>query len=121
MVEPVSTNERTDEYGGSLENRVRLNLEIYEAIRTEIPEETGFIVGIKMNSVEFQNKGLRVEEAVFMCKEYDRIGHDFIELSGGTIEKIAFHHLSESSRIREHTLPNFQSKLSRPLTTPLSI
>ncbi|KAI1709287.1 NADH-dependent flavin oxidoreductase nadA [Ditylenchus destructor] len=72
-----------------------------EAIRKEIPAESGFIIGIKMNSVEFQNKGLRSEEAVFMCKEYDRVGFDFIELSGGTVEKLAFQHLSDSTRARE--------------------
>ncbi|KAI1730847.1 NADH:flavin oxidoreductase / NADH oxidase family domain-containing protein [Ditylenchus destructor] len=106
-----TTNERTDQYGGSLENRVRLNLEIYEAIRKEIPEESGFIIGIKMNSVEFQNKGLRSEEAVFMCKEYDRVGFDFIELSGGTVEKPAFQHMSDSTRAREAFFLEFAKEI----------
>ncbi|KAI1722093.1 NADH:flavin oxidoreductase / NADH oxidase family domain-containing protein [Ditylenchus destructor] len=106
-----TTNERNDKYGGSLENRVRLNLEIYEAIRKEIPVETGFIVGIKMNSVEFQNKGLRSEEAVFMCKEYDRVGFDFIELSGGTIERLAFNHLSDTTRAREAFFLEFAKEI----------
>jgi 2,4-dienoyl-CoA reductase-like NADH-dependent reductase (Old Yellow Enzyme family) len=106
-----STNNRTDKYGGSLENRVRLNLEIYEAIRKEIPAETGFIVGIKMNSVEFQEKGLKCNEAVFMCKEYERVGFDFIELSGGTIEKLAFSHLSDSTMAREAFFLQFAKEI----------
>lgn len=39
--------------------------------RKEIPPETGFLVGIKMNSVEFQEKGLNSEDAVIMCKEFE--------------------------------------------------
>ena len=74
-----TTNHRTDQYGGSLDNRVRLNLEIYEAIRKEIPPESGFIIGIKMNSVEFQEKGLKCNEALYMCKQYE-VGLLILEL-----------------------------------------
>lgn len=45
------TNERTDEYGGSLENRMRLILEIAAAIKKKV--SSNFILGIKINSVEF--------------------------------------------------------------------
>uniref|UniRef100_A0A7E4UPX5 Oxidored_FMN domain-containing protein n=1 Tax=Panagrellus redivivus TaxID=6233 RepID=A0A7E4UPX5_PANRE len=112
-----TTNKRTDQYGGSLKNRNRLNLEIYEAIRRLIPVETGFIVGIKMNSKEFQVDGLECDDAVYMCKEYERIGFDFIELSGGTIEKVAFQHLSESTISREAFFFEFSAKIKAVLTT----
>uniref|UniRef100_A0AC35G558 NADH:flavin oxidoreductase/NADH oxidase N-terminal domain-containing protein n=1 Tax=Panagrolaimus sp. PS1159 TaxID=55785 RepID=A0AC35G558_9BILA len=65
------SNKRTDEYGGSRENRIRIVLEIYNGIREVVPSETGFIVGIKMNSVEFENEGLSVEEAAWMCQEFE--------------------------------------------------
>ena len=39
--------------------------------REAIPVETGFIVGIKMNSVEFENEGLSVEEAAWMCQQFE--------------------------------------------------
>uniref|UniRef100_A0A7E4VCN0 Oxidored_FMN domain-containing protein n=1 Tax=Panagrellus redivivus TaxID=6233 RepID=A0A7E4VCN0_PANRE len=112
-----TTNKRTDQYGGSLENRTRLNLVIYEAIRRLVPVETGFIVGIKMNSKELQAGGLECEDAVYMCKEYERIGFDFIELSGGTIEKLAFQHLSESTVSREAFFFDFAAKIKAALTT----
>ncbi|KAH7693226.1 Protein F17A9.4, partial [Aphelenchoides avenae] len=96
-----TTNKRTDQYGGSVENRVRVILEIYEAIRKEIPAETGFIVGIKVNSVEFQDEGLQTNEAAEIARALDEAGFDFIELSGGTYEKLAFQHLRESTQKRE--------------------
>ncbi|KIH48559.1 NADPH dehydrogenase domain protein [Ancylostoma duodenale] len=62
------TNKRTDQYGGSPENRMRVVREIYEGIRKEIDSSTGFLVGIKTNSVEFQDNGLSVDDARLMCQ-----------------------------------------------------
>lgn len=50
-----STNRRTDKYGGSLENRARIIFEIAEEVRRRTKPD--FILGIKLNSVEFQEKG----------------------------------------------------------------
>uniref|UniRef100_A0A914DMX6 NADH:flavin oxidoreductase/NADH oxidase N-terminal domain-containing protein n=1 Tax=Acrobeloides nanus TaxID=290746 RepID=A0A914DMX6_9BILA len=115
-----STNKRDDRYGGPAENRARLVLEIYKAIRTEIPAETGFIVGIKMNSVEFQDQGLEVDDAVVMCKEFEKHDFDFIELSGGTRGKgnqyIGFQHQKESTRKREAFFIEFANKIKPALT-----
>ncbi|VDL69865.1 unnamed protein product [Nippostrongylus brasiliensis] len=96
-----TTNNRTDKYGGSVENRFRVVREVYEAIRKEIPPTTGFIVGIKVNSVEFQDKGLGVEDAKAIGAMIEACGFDFVELSGGTLEKLAFAHLRESTKRRE--------------------
>jgi 2,4-dienoyl-CoA reductase-like NADH-dependent reductase (Old Yellow Enzyme family) len=60
-----------------------------------------FIVGIKLNSVEFQDKGLGPEEAKEICKILEENRFDFVELSGGTFEKLAFEHQSESTKKRE--------------------
>uniref|UniRef100_A0A0K0EQZ0 Oxidored_FMN domain-containing protein n=1 Tax=Strongyloides stercoralis TaxID=6248 RepID=A0A0K0EQZ0_STRER len=82
-----TTNKRDDEYGGSIENKMRIIVEIYDEIRKKVPKEKGFVVGIKINSVEFQNEGLQTDEVVEVAKKLDEIGFDFIELSGGTYEK----------------------------------
>ena len=66
-----TTNKRTDKYGGSPENRARIVVDIYNAIRKEIPASTGFVVGIKLNSVEFQEEGLTNAEAIIIAKEID--------------------------------------------------
>ncbi|KAI6183529.1 Oxidored-FMN domain-containing protein [Aphelenchoides bicaudatus] len=82
-----SANNRKDEYGGSVENRVRILREIYQAVRREIPASTNFIIGIKLNSVEFQTSGLSNEDAIEVAKAVEAEGYDFIELTGGNYEK----------------------------------
>jgi 2,4-dienoyl-CoA reductase-like NADH-dependent reductase (Old Yellow Enzyme family) len=80
-----TTNKRTDEYGGSIRNRARLVLEIAEEIRRRVPSSTGFIVGVKLNSVEFQEDGLTTEDARELCELLEKLGQfDFVELSGGS-------------------------------------
>ncbi|EPB70082.1 hypothetical protein ANCCEY_10824 [Ancylostoma ceylanicum] len=96
-----STNKRTDRYGGSMENRFRVIKEIFEGIRKEIPASTGFIVGIKTNSVEFQKDGLTTEDAKTACAMMEQCGFDFVELSGGNFTRLAWAHERESTRRRE--------------------
>lgn len=80
-----STNRRTDEYGGSIRNRAKLILEIATEIRRRVPCKTGFVVGIKLNSVEFQEDGLSPEECRELCGMLENEGRfDFVELSGGS-------------------------------------
>ncbi|KAI0443002.1 hypothetical protein F4803DRAFT_561928 [Xylaria telfairii] len=95
-----TTNKRTDEYGGSIANRSRIIFDISDAIRSRIPSKS-FIVGIKINSVEFQAGGLTTDDCKWICLELENHGFDFVELSGGTYEAIAFSHKRESSRKRE--------------------
>lgn len=97
-----STNKRTDQYGGSLPNRSRIIGEIARAVRQRVPEGSGFILGIKINSVEFQSGGFSTEEARDMCAALEKDSHfDFVELSGGTYEELAFTHRRESTKKRE--------------------
>jgi 2,4-dienoyl-CoA reductase-like NADH-dependent reductase (Old Yellow Enzyme family) len=96
-----TTNKRTDEYGGSLENRARLILEIADSIRHKLPPTTGFMVGIKINSVEFQEGGFPVEEAKELCRLLENAQFDFVELSGGTYQALGFQYRRESTKKRE--------------------
>ncbi|KAI0877018.1 NADH oxidase [Hypoxylon argillaceum] len=105
-----STNQRTDMYGGSLENRMRLILEIRAAIKKRVSE--GFILGIKVNSVEFQDKGFTPEEAVVLCQALDKAQFDYIETSGGTYENIAFEHKKESTAKRENYFVEFAERIA---------
>ncbi|EFO87283.1 hypothetical protein CRE_25771 [Caenorhabditis remanei] len=109
----LTTNKRTDRYGGSLENRNRLILEIYDEIRKEIPSED-FLIGLKTNSVEFQSEGTTLEDAKEMCRAYEERGFDFVELSGGTAEKFLFNHERESTKKREAFFAEFAEQI-RPV------
>ncbi|CCO32064.1 NADPH dehydrogenase [Rhizoctonia solani AG-1 IB] len=80
------TNNRTDEYGGSNQNRARFLREIVMAIRARVPDPQ-FMIGVKINSAEFQNPA----DAMELCLELENMRLDFVELSGGNYEQwIAF-------------------------------
>lgn len=93
-----STNHRSDEYGGSLKHRMQLIVEVKEAISRRVRKD--FIVGIKINSVEFQDEGFRTDEAAELCETLENQNFDFVELSGGTHEKMPTDS-QESTRLRE--------------------
>ncbi|MBF0440189.1 MAG: NADH:flavin oxidoreductase [Magnetococcales bacterium] len=77
-----STNQRTDGYGGSVENRRRFLMEVYGAVRQAVGND--YPVLIKLNGDDFIEDGLTLEEAVLAAKALDQAGIDAIEVSGGT-------------------------------------
>lgn len=109
-----STNRRTDKYGGSLENRARLITEIGQEVRRRT--SPAFILGIKLNSVEFQEKGFSTDEAARLCQILEDNTFDLVELSGGTYEKFGFGHKRESTKKREAFFLEFAEKITPSLT-----
>ncbi|KAI1610322.1 NADH oxidase [Exophiala viscosa] len=105
-----TTNKRTDQYGGSIQNRARIILDIAQSIRQKVPKS--FIVGIKINSVEFQQGGFTAEEAKEVCSMLEEAEFDFVELSGGTYQSLAFAHKRESTRKRESFFLEFAEKIT---------
>lgn len=94
------TNKRTDAYGGSLVNRMRLILEICQEIRRRVQPD--FILSIKLNSTDFQEDGFKPAEARELVRLLqDEIGLDFVELSGGTYEHLGLQWTKDSTRERE--------------------
>ncbi len=73
-------NRRDDEYGGSLENRMRFLVEIYHKMREQVGAEYPILV--KLTATDFLDGGLSFEETRLICKELERLGVDAIELSG---------------------------------------
>jgi len=108
-----TTNQRTDDYGGSLENRARIVLQIAQAVRKRT--SPSFIVGIKLNSVEFQEKGFDTEDAKKLCQLLEENRFDFVELSGGTYESLAFEHKRESTKKREAFFLDFADLIAPAL------
>jgi len=76
-------NKRTDEYGGSLENRARMLLDIVKGIR----ESTGdqFLILVKINSEDNLPGGFNIEDMLQVSVMLEKAGVDAIEISGGTI------------------------------------
>ena len=77
-------NQRKDDYGGSLENRARLLLEVYEEVRQRVGD--AFPVMVKLNSEDFLEGGFSVEEMIAVSRMLEDRGMDAIEMSGGTFE-----------------------------------
>lgn len=76
-------NKRTDNYGGSIENRARVLLEAFQAARNEVGKE--YPVFVKINSQDFVEGGLTVDDMLQVCAMLENAGVDAIEMSGGTV------------------------------------
>lgn len=79
------TNIRTDEYGGSLENRARVLTEIIRGSREMVGPD--FPISVKLNSADFQKGGFAFEDSVQVVAWLEELGVDLIEISGGTYEQ----------------------------------
>jgi 2,4-dienoyl-CoA reductase-like NADH-dependent reductase (Old Yellow Enzyme family) len=74
-------NDRDDGYGGTPENRVRLPLEVFRAVRDRVGND--YVVGARFLADEVIAGGSRVEDAIYYAKEFARAGFDFLSLSKG--------------------------------------
>ncbi|MFT6408541.1 MAG: 2,4-dienoyl-CoA reductase-like NADH-dependent reductase (Old Yellow Enzyme family) [Arenicella sp.] len=80
-------NQRTDRWGGSLENRARLVFAVVKAVRSRVSAE--FCVSIKINSADFQKGGFDAEDAKWVVTQLNDYQLDLVELSGGSYESPA--------------------------------
>ena len=101
-------NHRTDNYGGSVENRIRLVLEIYHAMRKELGD---FPIWIKINSSDEEDNGLTNDDFIEMAKLLSYQGIDAIEISGN---KWNFHKLNERAYYKDVAM-----KLADMIDTPI--
>jgi 2,4-dienoyl-CoA reductase-like NADH-dependent reductase (Old Yellow Enzyme family) len=82
FLSPLS-NRRTDEYGGSLENRMRFPLEVFRALRAAWPAAKP--VGAKISGSDFAEGGWTPADAVVYARELKKLGCDYVTLSGGGV------------------------------------
>ncbi|MBK26839.1 MAG: NADH oxidase [Halobacteriovorax sp.] len=113
-------NQRTDQWGGSLENRMRFVVEIYKTMRKELGED--FPIGIKLNSADFQKGGFSEEESMIVVQTLGELGMDLIEISGGTYEATAMMDgtkKKDSTKKREAYFLDYCEKVRKLIDTPL--
>jgi len=82
FLSPLS-NRRTDTFGGSLENRMRFPLEVFEAVRAAWPAEKP--LGVRLSSVDHVPEGWQLEDSVALTAELKRRGCDYVDASSGAI------------------------------------
>jgi 2,4-dienoyl-CoA reductase-like NADH-dependent reductase (Old Yellow Enzyme family) len=80
-------NKRSDEWGGGLENRARLLLDVVRSIRMVV--SSSFTVAVKLNSADFQRGGFDAKDAEAVIAMLEPLGVDLVELSGGSYESPA--------------------------------
>jgi len=90
------TNQRTDRWGGSLENRARLLVEVVREVRAAVSAR--FAVSVKLNSADFQRGGFSPDDAKQVVAMLNTLGVDLIELSGGSYEAPAMHGQARDGR-----------------------
>jgi 2,4-dienoyl-CoA reductase-like NADH-dependent reductase (Old Yellow Enzyme family) len=94
------TNHRKDEYGGSLENRLRFPVSVIKLVREEAGP--GFPVIIKMNCEDGFKGGLSIDEAVVAAKKFEEAGASMLVPSCGFTARTAFYMMRGAVPIREY-------------------
>ncbi|EKF75561.1 NADH:flavin oxidoreductase [Alcanivorax hongdengensis A-11-3] len=115
-------NRREDQWGGSLENRMRFPLEIYRAIRKAVGD--AYPVSIKLNSADFQRGGFTEEESMTVAETLAAEGLDLLEISGGNYENPAMagaKGVRESTVAREAYFLDYANEIRKRVSIPLMV
>jgi 2,4-dienoyl-CoA reductase-like NADH-dependent reductase (Old Yellow Enzyme family) len=113
------TNQRQDQWGGSIANRARLLLEVVRAVRRRVAP--GFCVAVKLNSADFQRGGFSESDARDVILALNEEAVDLIELSGGSYESPAMQGRTADGRTlaREAYFLEFARELATIARMPL--
>lgn len=124
------TNQREDEWGGALENRARLLLEVLNAAKAEAGP--GFGVSVKLNSADFQKGGFSQSDSTAVIGMLNELGLDFVEISGGNYEQPKMMDMEglkpahedgarESTKRREAYFLDYAKEIQAVATMPLMV
>ncbi len=83
FLSPIS-NQRKDDYGGSLENRMRFPLEVFDAVRAVWPQDR--VLGARLSATDWIDGGWTPDEAVMFAKAMKARGCDFLDVSSGALD-----------------------------------
>lgn len=112
-------NRRQDEYGGSVENRTRIHLMIYRAVREIVGAD--FPLVIKINCSDFIDDGLTIDDSLRIAKLFSEAGFDAIEISGGVIGtgKLSPSRPGISNVEKEAYFKDYAVRFKKEISTPL--
>jgi len=79
-------NARSDSYGGTLENRMRFPLEVFDAVRAAVPGTMA--VGVRISATDWVDGGWDIEQSVAFARELKKRGVDFIHVSSGGVSPL---------------------------------
>ena len=124
------SNQREDQWGGSLANRARLLLSCVARVRTAVGPAVP--ISVKLNSADFQRGGFDFNESLQVAKWLEQASVDLIEVSGGTYEQprlldlegmepVEEQSVAASTRAREAYFVDFAEAMRKELTIPLMV
>ena len=79
-------NQRSDQYGGSLENRMRFPLEVFDAVRAAVPRDMA--VGMRVSASDWVEGGWDIEQSLALAQQLRQRGADFIHVSSGGVSPL---------------------------------
>lgn len=120
FLSPLS-NKRQDQWGGSLENRARILIEIVKAVRAVVSPQ--FAVAVKLNSADFQRGGFSAEDAQQVVKMLNDYPVDLVEFSGGSYEAPAMQGQARDGRTlaREAYFLEFAQEIRKVAKMPVMV
>jgi 2,4-dienoyl-CoA reductase-like NADH-dependent reductase (Old Yellow Enzyme family) len=120
FLSPLS-NKRNDQWGGCLENRARLLLEIVRAVRAVVSPQ--FCVAVKLNSADFQRGGFDAVDARRVVEMLNELAVDLVELSGGSYEAPAMQGDARDGRTlaREAYFLEFAAEIAGVAKMPIMV
>ena len=124
------SNQREDQWGGSLENRARLLLSCVRRVRAAVGPAVP--VAVKLNSADFQRGGFDFNESLQVSKWLEEASVDLIEISGGTYEQprllnlegmepVEEQSVAASTRAREAYFVDFAEAIRKEINIPLMV
>jgi len=108
FLSPLS-NQRNDEYGGSLENRMRFPLDVFKAVREAVP--ASLPVGVRISATDWVEGGWEIKQSIAFSRELEALNCAYIHVSSGG--------LSEDQKISVG--PNYQVPFARDIREQVSI
>ncbi|MGD6834051.1 NADH:flavin oxidoreductase/NADH oxidase family protein [Sutcliffiella halmapala] len=114
-------NRRKDQWGGSIQNRMRFLEEIYRSIRREVGDE--FPISVKLNSADFMKAGFTEEESKMVIERLNNLGIDLIEVSGGSYEnpRMTGSNMKQSTLKREAYFLDFAAEAIKISKAPIVV
>ena len=124
------SNQRQDQWGGSLENRARLLLASVSRVRAAVGPSIP--ISVKLNSADFQRGGFDFDESLQVAKWLEQASVDLIEISGGTYEQprllnldgmepVEEQSVAASTRAREAYFVDFAEAMHKEVSIPLMV
>ena len=94
-------NKRCDEYGGDINGRLRLTLEVIEEVRKTCGED--FIIQVRISGDEYSDGGLNIHDMTYVAKQLEKAGVDILHVSGGNTVKRASSMPAPGTKQGSHT------------------